>query len=105
MTAGGIAGGLAGFISTPLDVVKTWIQTTERKEMKNIRTAVSQIYTKEGIKGFTKGASARMVYFMPSAAITWTTYETSKRLIKKYWGHDHDHDDHDDHDDHHHHKH
>lgn len=53
--------------------------------MLNARQIASQIYQQEGLKGFMRGASARVIYFVPSAAICWTTYETTKRLLKTAW--------------------
>lgn len=49
------------------------------------RQIAKQIYQSEGIKGFWRGATARVIYFVPSAAICWTTYETIKRLLKNAW--------------------
>ncbi len=43
---------------------------------------VRSIHAKEGWKGFTRGMAARVLYFTPSAAICWTTYEAMKALLK-----------------------
>lgn len=51
----------------------------------NARQIASSIYRQEGWRGFMRGASARVVYFIPSAAICWTTYETFKRILKDAW--------------------
>ena len=88
LLAGGLAGACAGLVSTPLDVVKTRIQTQRRGEGVQALTAlqvVKQIARTEGPAGFMRGASARVLYFMPSAAICWTTYETVKRLLRDAW--------------------
>ena len=44
---------------------------------------VRSIHAKEGWKGFTRGMAARVLYFTPSAAICWTTYEAMKALLKE----------------------
>jgi len=89
--AGGGAGALGGLLSTPLDVIKTRIQTqnitcnygkTAGCVSKNNGFKLCKIICREeGLRGFTRGASARVFYFMPSAAIVWTTYETIKRVF------------------------
>jgi len=83
--AGGCAGALGGFVSTPLDVVKTRIQTQDTLSQGGVRFGpreiIESIWKTEGVKGFMKGASARILYFMPSAAICWTTYETMKKVL------------------------
>jgi solute carrier family 25 iron transporter 28/37 len=49
------------------------------------REIARSIYQHEGWRGFMRGASARVIYFMPSAAICWTTYETFKRILRDAW--------------------
>ena len=88
LLAGGMAGACAGLVSTPLDVVKTRIQTQRRGAGIRSQTAVQvmkNIWRQEGVRGFMRGSSARVLYFMPSAAICWTTYETVKRMLKDAW--------------------
>jgi len=89
--AGGVAGAVGGLASTPLDVIKTRIQTqsitcdygraSHCAQHKDGFTLCKVICREEGLRGFTRGASARVFYFMPSAAIVWTTYETLKRYV------------------------
>jgi hypothetical protein len=43
--------------------------------------AASSIYREQGLRGFLRGSGARALYFMPSAAITWSTYEIVKQLF------------------------
>lgn len=108
--AGGLAGACAGLVSTPLDVVKTRLQTQNLDALQKkleaecpkspaiyharhnhhhhhlgARGMIKLIYSQEGLAGFMRGASARVLYFMPSAAICWTTYETMKRVLSDAW--------------------
>jgi len=86
--AGGAAGALAGFVSTPLDVVKTRLQTQivpPGQQRLGALDMARQIHLSEGARGFMRGATARMLYYVPSAAICWTTYETAKRVLKDAW--------------------
>merc|ERR1719273_174694 len=79
IVAGGGAGALGGLMSTPLDVVKTRIQTQRIQcnygksnscaQTKGGFSLCKLICREEGLRGFTRGATARVMYFMPSAAI------------------------------------
>jgi len=83
--AGGIAGGIAGLVSNPLDVIKTSIQTDTSYGYKSIGKTISKIMHNNPDKPyriFLSGATARATYMIPSAAITWTVYEA----IKDYLG-------------------
>lgn len=45
---------------------------------------MTTVYTLGGLRGFFRGMVARVIYQMPSTAISWTTYEFFKFvLIKK----------------------
>lgn len=82
LLAGAGAGAVGGLVSNPFDVIKTRIQTnTVPANMRSLLGAFRSIMASEGAAGFATGLSARMLYFTPSAAITWTTYEAVKRLL------------------------
>eukprot|EP00455_Lapot_gusevi_P028195 TRINITY_DN299_c0_g4_i2.p1 TRINITY_DN299_c0_g4~~TRINITY_DN299_c0_g4_i2.p1 ORF type:complete len:325 (-),score=94.33 TRINITY_DN299_c0_g4_i2:234-1208(-) len=82
--AGGGAGALGGMFSTPLDVIKTRIQlgTDGGRKYSGALDVIRSIHKEEGWRGFTRGMPARVLYFMPSAAVCWTTYETVKIFLK-----------------------
>ncbi|KAL1924851.1 uncharacterized protein VTP21DRAFT_4505 [Calcarisporiella thermophila] len=85
--AGGIAGGVAAAITTPLDVIKTLLQTRGTSSDQEIRRcrglvqACGVIYRRHGVRGFFKGVSPRVIVNFPSTALCWTSYETMKWLI------------------------
>jgi solute carrier family 25 iron transporter 28/37 len=85
--SGAIAGGTAAFMTTPLDVTKTLLQTRGLSSCVEIRScgslvdAAKIIYKREGLKGFTRGSLARVIAHMPSTAISWTVYE----YFKAFW--------------------
>ncbi|XP_050522291.1 mitoferrin-1 [Daktulosphaira vitifoliae] len=85
MISGGVAGGLAAAVTTPLDVCKTLLNTqTTSVKVKGVFRAVATVYSLGGASGFFRGMVARILYQMPSTAISWTTYEFFKFvLIKK----------------------
>ncbi|KAK9477128.1 mitochondrial carrier domain-containing protein [Lipomyces japonicus] len=89
--AGGLAGAVAAAATTPLDVIKTLLQTKGTStdlQIRNSRTladAASIIYQREGLKGFVRGLRPRIIANMPSTAICWTSYEMAKFYIYKSW--------------------
>ncbi|GJJ11362.1 hypothetical protein Clacol_005594 [Clathrus columnatus] len=88
IVAGGLAGGVAAGITTPLDVAKTLLQTRGRSEDLEIRQsrgmidAFRIIWQRDGFRGFTRGLSPRVLTFMPSNALCWLSYEFFKAAIR-----------------------
>lgn len=90
-----ISGSLAAVLTTPFDVIKTRMQTQNVvssicKQTKKpcatpiyctIRETIKKILADDGLKGFTAGALPRMLYYLPGAAVSWTTYEQVKRYL------------------------
>uniref|UniRef100_A0A1B0CCH1 Mitoferrin n=2 Tax=Lutzomyia longipalpis TaxID=7200 RepID=A0A1B0CCH1_LUTLO len=83
MFAGGAAGAAAAAFTTPLDVVKTLLNTQETSvgTTKGMTDAVKKIYERAGPLGFFKGLMPRVLYSMPATAICWSTYEFFKYVI------------------------
>lgn len=101
-----IAGALAAWVTNPLDVIKTRMQTqflikesffqeahheemiSEKegrlKQLKysSIIESIFCIFKEEGIRGFYKGVIPRIASVAPSAAVSWSTYELFKRNLK-----------------------
>lgn len=75
---------MAAAATTPLDVIKTLLQTRgtsgdkEIRECKGLLEAAQIIKRREGFGGFWKGLRPRIVTTMPSTAICWTSYEMAK---------------------------
>jgi asparaginyl-tRNA synthetase len=75
--AGGIAGGFAAGLTTPLDVIKTLLQTRgsatdlELRRVRGLWEAASIIKRRNGYKGFFRGLKPRIITTMPSTAICW----------------------------------
>ena len=76
-TAGALAGGIAAAATTPLDVIKTLLQTrgsSTDPEIRHARGLISSakiIARREGTRGFFRGMNARVVAAAPSTAICW----------------------------------
>jgi len=79
--AGGLAGGVAAAVTTPLDVAKTLLQTRGTSDDREIRTARGMkdafriILARDGWRGFGRGLTPRVLTFMPSNALCWLSYE------------------------------
>lgn len=92
MTAGGVAGAFSAAITTPLDVCKTLLNTQEIKVLSRTKQerhvsglleALQCVYRCRGFKGYFQGLQARVLFQMPSTAISWTVYELFKYLLTK----------------------
>uniref|UniRef100_A0A060T618 ARAD1C16654p n=1 Tax=Blastobotrys adeninivorans TaxID=409370 RepID=A0A060T618_BLAAD len=85
--AGGIAGATAAAITTPLDVIKTLLQTRgynpNATSVNSFYSGAKYIYNTSGMNGFLRGLRPRIVANMPSTAICWTSYEMAKFYINR----------------------
>lgn len=77
-TAGAIAGGVAGFFTTPLDVVKTRHQLAAPGVPQSTWGTLVEVAKGEGIKGLFAGGSARAAKVSPACAIVLACYEVIK---------------------------
>lgn len=81
ITAGAVAGAVAAAVTTPLDVAKTMLQTRGTSHEVDIRNASGMfdafrvIWRRDGIKGFSRGLTPRVMTIMPSTALCWLSYE------------------------------
>jgi solute carrier family 25 (mitochondrial iron transporter), member 28/37 len=88
--AGGIAGATAAAVTTPLDVIKTLLQTRgintydpKVKDINSFYEGSRYIYRTAGATGFLRGMRPRVVANMPSTAICWTSYEMAKFYLTR----------------------
>jgi Mitochondrial carrier protein len=78
--AGGLAGAAAAGVTTPLDVIKTLLQTrgtardAEIRNCSGLWQAAKIIKEREGWAGFMRGWRPRIVTTMPSTAICWSVH-------------------------------
>ena len=81
IVSGGLAGAVAGAVTTPLDVAKTLLQTrgtsadAEIRHANGMKDAFRIIWQRDGLKGFARGLAPRVLTFMPSNALCWLSYE------------------------------
>lgn len=76
MLCGGIAGGVAAALTTPLDVAKTFLQT--RGDLNLTTPTIKHIYQSFGVRGFLRGIVPRVLSNLPASGICWMVYEHLK---------------------------
>jgi solute carrier family 25 iron transporter 28/37 len=102
VTAGGLAGAVAAAVTTPLDVCKTLLQTRGLSDDKQIRAARGMsdafriIWQKQGLAGFARGLTPRILTNVPSNALCcssfsflssdWSGTDDSSRIGLSYEG-------------------
>lgn len=78
--AGGLAGTIASTLTMPLEIVKTQLQSS-RMGKSGPKVLVQQIMKNEGPKGFFKGLKPMIVGIVPTRAIYFWAYSTSKATL------------------------
>lgn len=91
MASGAMAGAVAAAITTPLDVCKTLLNTQCATMLSGARVegmvqAVRTVYRLYGLPGYFRGLSARVIFQMPSTAISWSVYEFFKYALTSHKG-------------------
>ncbi|CAM4725547.1 hypothetical protein PO909_019717 [Leuciscus waleckii] len=94
MVSGALAGAIAAAATTPLDVCKTLLNTQESlaldsvsqggRHISGLGHAFRTVYRLGGLPAYFKGVQARVIYQMPSTAISWSVYEFFKYIITKH---------------------
>ncbi|BBN14779.1 solute carrier family 25 (mitochondrial iron transporter), member 28/37 [Marchantia polymorpha subsp. ruderalis] len=89
ITAGGAAGALASAVTTPLDVIKTRLQTqgicgAERFSSGSVLHVAKRIVKREGPSALLRGIRPRILFHTPAAAICWSTYEAGKSFLLRW---------------------
>jgi solute carrier family 25 protein 38 len=90
-TSGFVGGGLSTLLTQPQDVVKTRMQLArhvelERDQYATVRMAIRRIWREEGMFGFFRGASPRILKRCLGSAITWMIYEEVVVVIDRLLG-------------------
>lgn len=105
MASSSLAGFVAAATTSPLDRIKTYLQTQQltpacsfsgkspdfcpmKKHSQPVlvadwRQAAMRIYQTEGIIGFFRGMTPRVLSHTPAVAISWTAYETAKQYLQR----------------------
>ena len=101
LLCGGFSGAFAAALTTPLDVVKTRLQTQglgvgveaaaeaaahDAPSAFTVRysgflDAATALWRCDGLRGFFRGATPRVLMYGPACAISWVAYEGAKKAI------------------------
>ncbi|XP_056662924.1 tricarboxylate transport protein, mitochondrial-like isoform X1 [Monodelphis domestica] len=82
----GIAAGAASvFGNTPVDVVKTRMQSLEASKYKNTLDCAIQVYKNEGTKAFYKGTLPRLVRVCLDVAVVFVLYDEIVKFLNLIW--------------------
>jgi len=96
--SGGVAGAVSGFVSCPLDVIKTKLQAQggfqARKEGVNSTTAAYRgvsgtagtIWREEGFRGMYRGLGPMLLGYVPTWAVYLTIYSKSQAFFRTKMG-------------------
>jgi len=82
---GGVAGAASVLGNTPLDVVKTRMQSLDAAKYKNTWDCAKTIMKNEGPKAFYKGTLPRMSRVCLDVAITFMIYDSFMEVFNKIW--------------------
>lgn len=88
LSAAGIAGMPAAYLTTPADVVKTRLQVEARQgqtHYKGLTDAFVKINKEEGFKALFKGGPARILRSSPQFGFTLLAYEYLQKLLPYPW--------------------
>jgi hypothetical protein len=83
---GAAAGGLAGVLTTPLDVIKTRIQTAATSVPQSTMQALRSIYANEGVLGMFSGVGPRFIWTGVQSSIMLLLYQVSLRKFDEMLG-------------------
>ncbi|XP_044476272.1 S-adenosylmethionine carrier 1, chloroplastic/mitochondrial-like [Mangifera indica] len=76
LVLGGLAGGFAAYLTTPLDVIKTRMQVQgSTVRYKGWLDAVHRISMIEGAKGMFRVSIPRITWYIPASALTFMAVE------------------------------
>ena len=103
LTAGTISGALAAAATTPIDVIKTRLNTQGLRRAKTSKgelgaaaaapqsyrvryqtslDAFQAVLREHGARGFWRGIGPRVLQISPSNALSWCAYESAKQHLK-----------------------
>jgi len=81
----GVSGGFAACLTSPLDVLKTRMQTCPLAEAQaGCKPMFLKLAREEGMRGFFRGVGPRVALAVPSAAMCWGTYETLRQALLQW---------------------
>lgn len=77
---GGIAGCMSAVATNGADVLRTRVQTTGVVANTSVRAAARALWREEGLAGFMRGVTARMLIAAPTTVLSMALYDAVKRV-------------------------
>jgi solute carrier family 25 (mitochondrial S-adenosylmethionine transporter), member 26 len=77
---GGLAGGIGSWVTNPMDVIKTRIQTGTSDG--SISGCIRAVWREGGVNALFRGSVPRLMHKVPANACFFLFYETFKRLLQ-----------------------
>ena len=85
MACGAIAGGIAAFLTNPLDVSKTRVMLAEkgsRMSAGSVLYALRTVFAERGIRGLFAGVLPRVAWISSGGAVFLAGYDISAQLLQ-----------------------
>eukprot|EP01031_Cornospumella_fuschlensis_P008588 gene8588-10586_t len=79
--AGGLAGTISSCLTIPLEVVKTQLQSSVLSKKTTALDVCKRIWQQDGPKGFFRGLQPLLVGIIPTRAIYFWAYGSSKEIL------------------------
>jgi solute carrier family 25 folate transporter 32 len=71
----------ATILTSPIEVVKVRLRSSSVSRTQTIRSICSEIWSKEGYRGFYKGVGTALIRILPGQCVTFVTYESVMKLL------------------------
>lgn len=81
LVAAAVTGGFIGFVTNPLDVIKTRMMTATKGTLTGPVAAGRLLLRDSGPKAFLVGSTARVAWLMPFTTVYFGCYEVTKRFL------------------------
>lgn len=79
---GGIAGGVGSWLTNPMDVIKTRLQTNSDMYGGSVLQCTQQVWQEGGAAAFLRGSVPRLMHKVPANAFFFMFYEVFKKLLQ-----------------------
>jgi solute carrier family 25 S-adenosylmethionine transporter 26 len=78
---GGISGGVGSWVTTPMDVVKTRLQTDSALYGGSVVQCAREVWLEGGAPAFLRGSVPRLMHKIPANSFFFLFYEVFRRLL------------------------
>ena len=82
VTATVLSKSVATVLTSPIEVVKVRLRSSTVSVSETVRSVCSQIWNKEGFRGFYRGVGTALIRILPGQILTFLTYETVKAALQ-----------------------